>query len=62
MQPVDPEGLRVRCPYCHKVFMMRKKLPASETARIRVKCPNCREEVLLPGEVLVQACKDGAGK
>ncbi|WP_035064968.1 hypothetical protein [Nitratidesulfovibrio termitidis] len=62
MPPDDQEGLRVRCPYCHKVFMMRKKLPSSEAARIRVKCPNCGEDILLPGEMLARACKGGEKK
>ncbi len=61
MPPDDQEGLRVRCPYCRKVFMMRKKQPTSESARIRVTCPNCGEVILLPGEVLARACK-GDGK
>jgi DNA-directed RNA polymerase subunit RPC12/RpoP len=62
MPPDDQEGLRVRCPYCHKVFMMRKKQPSSEAARIRVKCPNCGEDILLPGDVLARACKGGEKK
>ncbi|WP_353118082.1 hypothetical protein [Nitratidesulfovibrio sp.] len=37
--------------------MMRKKLPSSEAARIRVKCPNCGEDILLPGDMLARACK-----
>lgn len=42
--------------------MMRKKQPSSEAARIRVKCPNCGEDILLPGDVLARACKGGEKK
>lgn len=57
MQQDDAEGLKIRCPYCHKVFMVRKKIPTSEKSRVRFTCPSCGQEVLLPGEKLVQACR-----
>ena len=57
MQSADQEGVRIRCPYCQKVFMLRKKQPLSESGKLKMKCPHCGEEVLLPCETLAQMSK-----
>lgn len=45
-------GIKIRCPYCRRVFLFKPKKKDSETAEgkinPRVSCPYCEASIQLP--------------
>ncbi|AEL79429.1 hypothetical protein Dde_4027 [Oleidesulfovibrio alaskensis G20] len=46
---------RVRCPYCQKVFLLKKKTLREGQNSVSVKCPYCAEGLVLPAECFIKS-------
>ena len=49
---MSEDAVRVRCPYCKKIFLWKKKNIAGDTPAVNLQCPYCKEQLVIKREML----------